>query len=53
MQIGLPGLLTIIFAIAKLVNYIDWSWWWVFSPLWIGFSIWIVIVGFMAILASK
>ena len=21
---------------AKLENYIDWSWWWVFTPLWLG-----------------
>ena len=23
------------FFIAKIFNKIDWSWWWVFSPLWI------------------
>lgn len=25
-----------IFLILKLCNVIDWSWWWVCSPLWIG-----------------
>lgn len=28
-------LLTIVFFIAKIMDKIDWSWWWVFSPLWI------------------
>ena len=23
------------FFFAKIYNKIDWSWWWVFSPLWI------------------
>lgn len=35
-QIGLPGILTIVFMVLKLTNNIDWSWWWVFSPLWIS-----------------
>ena len=33
--LGLSSVLTIIFVIAKLLNIIDWTWWWVFSPLWI------------------
>lgn len=32
---GLPTLLFIIFLVLKLTNNIDWSWWWVTSPLWI------------------
>lgn len=31
------GLLTILFIGLKLTNHIDWSWWWVVSPLWILF----------------
>ena len=34
--IGFPGLLTVAFIVLKLTHYIDWSWWWVLSPLWIG-----------------
>lgn len=30
---ALPTLLTIIFVMLKLCNIIDWSWWWIFSPL--------------------
>jgi len=33
--IGFVGLLTIVFITLKLTNYIDWSWWWVLSPIWI------------------
>jgi len=34
--LGLASELTIVFVILKLTNNIDWSWWWVFSPLWIS-----------------
>lgn len=32
MRLGLPNILTIIFVIAKILGYIDWSWWLVFLP---------------------
>ena len=32
---GFTGLLTILFIGLKLTKYIDWSWWWVLSPIWI------------------
>lgn len=41
--IGLPTALFLIFLVLKLVGVIDWSWWWVTSPLWIGFIIWTII----------
>ena len=25
----------LVFFLAKIFDKIDWSWWWVFSPLWI------------------
>lgn len=34
--IGFVGLLTILFIGLKLTHYIDWSWWWVLSPVWIA-----------------
>jgi hypothetical protein len=37
--IGFAGLLTIVFITLKLLGKIDWSWWWVLSPLWISASI--------------
>jgi len=27
--------LTTLFIILKLLNVISWSWWWIYSPLWI------------------
>jgi len=48
--IGLLPLLTIIFVVLKLTDNIDWSWWWVFSPLWGGFAIGgVVFCAFMAV----
>ena len=34
--IGFTGLLTLLFIALKLLNVIDWSWWWVLAPLWGG-----------------
>jgi len=33
--IGLTGLLFVVFLVLKLTGNIDWSWWWVTSPIWI------------------
>jgi len=33
--IRFSGMLFLLFLGLKLGNVIDWSWWWVFSPLWI------------------
>lgn len=37
--IGFVGLLTIVFITLKLCKVIDWSWWWVLSPLWISIGL--------------
>ena len=49
--IGFCGLLTIVFIVLKLTNYIDWSWWWILSPLWIPCIIVIVVVFLIAALS--
>lgn len=43
---GLGTVLFIVFLVLKLTNTIDWSWWWVTSPLWIpaGFLIVILLI---------
>ena len=41
---GFTGLLTILFVALKLFDQIDWSWWWVLSPLWISVVLWIIIL---------
>lgn len=33
-NISIPTTVFIVFLILKLTNNIDWSWWWVTSPLW-------------------
>lgn len=47
--IGFVGLLTVVFITLKLTNYIDWSWWWVLSPIWITAS---VVIGLIAIVSA-
>lgn len=49
--IGLGGILTIIFVLAKLFGVINWSWLWVFSPLWIGAGIMLSILAIILIFA--
>jgi len=48
--IGFPGLLTVLFIGLKLTGYINWSWWWVLSPMWISLLLAIVILGIAAII---
>jgi len=49
--LGLGTVLFLIFMVLKLTNYIDWSWWWVTSPLWIPIAI-IGIVGIIALIIA-
>jgi hypothetical protein len=51
--IGFVGLLTLLFIALKLTNYIDWSWWWVLSPMWIGFLLIFIIVAAVIGMAIK
>lgn len=48
--IGFAGLLTIVFITLKLLDKIDWSWWWVLAPMWIGFVVLIAVVIIIALL---
>ena len=48
--IGFAGILTIVFIVLKLTRVIAWSWWWVLSPIWLSFCIFIIIgVGAMLV----
>lgn len=42
--IGFCGLLAIVFITLKLIDKIDWSWWWVLAPIWIPCVIILVIL---------
>jgi len=50
--LGVTSVLTIIFVVLKLVHVIDWSWWWVLSPLWIGLALLILLLLIVAIIVS-
>jgi len=39
----LDSVLTLIFVVLKLTDNIDWSWWWVFSPILITFGLGLII----------
>jgi len=45
--ISFAGLLTVLFIGLKLTNYINWSWWWVLSPLWIPL---VIVLGIFAVM---
>lgn len=48
--LGLCDVLTIVFLVLKLVGAIDWSWWWVFSPILIALGLYVVLLVVAAIL---
>lgn len=41
---SLFALLFVLFLGLKLAKIVTWSWWWIFAPLWIPFSIVFLIV---------
>lgn len=47
---GFGGLLTIVFITLKLLDKIDWSWWWVLSPIWISGGLLLIFVIFLALI---
>lgn len=49
--IGFTGALTIAFIILKLMHFITWSWWWVLSPLWIGFALFLGVMTIVVLVA--
>ena len=50
--ISFLGMLTILFIGLKLTGYVEWSWTWVLSPLWIGFTIGVTLI-VVAIMIEK
>jgi len=48
--IGFTGALTILFIGLKLAHVINWSWWWVLSPIWISLLILLFILLVIAII---
>ncbi len=50
--LGLSSILFIVFLILKLTHAIDWSWWWVTSPLWLPILIAVVALCILIIIAG-
>lgn len=50
--VGFGGLLTILFIALKLTGHINWSWWWVLSPLWIIAAIVLIVFVIALIIAG-
>ncbi len=48
---GLTGVLLVVFVVLKLTGLIDWSWWWVLSPIWISLAVTVVALLCLALLA--
>ena len=46
--IGFTGLLQVAFIVLKLIGVINWSWFWVFSPIWV--TLLIAVIAIIAIL---
>lgn len=52
--LGLASVLTIVFIVLKLVGTINWSWWWVLSPILIDIGLTIIIlIGFAIYISHK
>jgi hypothetical protein len=52
--LGILGTLFIVFLVLKLTGNIDWSWWWVTSPLWIPVALFsgiVLIISFIVLIA--
>ena len=50
--VGLTGVLFVVFLVLKLTGNIDWSWWWVTSPLWIPVALFlsIMVIAFLVVI---
>lgn len=50
-SVGIVDLLTVLFVGLKLGGVINWSWWWVLSPIWISTLIVIIIILLVVLIA--
>lgn len=51
MKISFPLGLFLVFLTLKLTGYIDWSWFWVTAPLWIGIALAMVFIALVGVFA--
>jgi len=45
-------ILFVVFVTLKLTGNIDWSWWWVISPLWLPIAILLVVMNMLLIVGA-
>jgi uncharacterized integral membrane protein len=50
--IGIGMVLFIVFLVLKLTGTINWSWWWVTSPLWIPLVLAVLVGGIVVTVAA-
>jgi uncharacterized protein (DUF983 family) len=50
--VSFSGILTIAFIVLKLTDVIDWSWWWVLSPIWIPLLV-ILLIGLLYMIITN
>jgi hypothetical protein len=43
-SLSLSLVIFVVFLTLKLSNVIDWSWWWVTSPLWLPFAVVLAVI---------
>jgi hypothetical protein len=48
--IGFGTVLFLVFLVLKLTGNIDWSWWWVTSPIWIPLALGVVVMGILGLI---
>ena len=51
--VSFASLLFLVFLVLKLTDVIQWSWWWITAPLWVGVAVVVIslsIVGVIAII---
>jgi hypothetical protein len=50
--VSLSTVVFVVFLILKLTHVIDWSWWWVTSPIWISLGLAIIILMIVGIVLA-
>ena len=45
--------LTLVFVALKIYHIVDWSWWWVFAPIWLSIAYFIVLSVILGIVLKK
>lgn len=50
MKVTFPMALGLLFLALKLMGYIDWSWWWVLCPFWLGLVL-VIIAAILLLIA--